>query len=220
MAIRFRNKKFKILITNFLLFLLIVLNFQVLSNNTTSLNFQVESDLPKSLGLLNKLMLNNTNIVPNLNNELNQIFFRRNLGNINDNLTFFDLSLNFYSINFKNSSILIKITDNISNTFHIIKYTFDGANNVIPEGINPRNLSETYYFQHNIFVNNFENSELPYGKLYKNIDLIFYISQTGLKYNFIVHPGGDPNDICLNIFSDLNIVNQNNSIVFFSQNRR
>jgi hypothetical protein len=37
--------------------------------------------------------------------------------------------------------------------------------------------------------------KLTYSDLYDNIDLVFYNSEQGLKYDFIVKPGGDPNNI-------------------------
>lgn len=37
--------------------------------------------------------------------------------------------------------------------------------------------------------------KLTYSDLYENIDLVFYNSEKGLKYDFIVKPGGDPKKI-------------------------
>lgn len=39
--------------------------------------------------------------------------------------------------------------------------------------------------------------KIIYKKIYPNIDLVFYASNQGLKYDFIVHPGGDPSKIAM-----------------------
>ncbi|MCK5562422.1 MAG: SBBP repeat-containing protein, partial [Thermoplasmata archaeon] len=39
--------------------------------------------------------------------------------------------------------------------------------------------------------------EIIYKNIYSNIDLAYYTKDNGLKYDFIVHKGGDPNDIRL-----------------------
>ena len=56
-----------------------------------------------------------------------------------------------------------------------------------------------YYYDHCpdgiIGVNAYSN--ITYGNIYQNIDLVFYQSKNSnsLKYDFVVRPGGDPSDI-------------------------
>jgi gliding motility-associated-like protein len=38
---------------------------------------------------------------------------------------------------------------------------------------------------------------ITYKNIYPNIDIRYYSSQNSLKYDFVVHPGGNPNDIAL-----------------------
>lgn len=49
-----------------------------------------------------------------------------------------------------------------------------------------------------------------YEELYPNIDLVYYTTQSGLKYDFIVKPGGNPNDIRLRYqgFSGVNLTRE------------
>ncbi|MDO9039595.1 MAG: hypothetical protein Q7U59_14740, partial [Lutibacter sp.] len=42
-----------------------------------------------------------------------------------------------------------------------------------------------------------EFKKIVYSNLYNNIDLVYYYTDAGLKYDFIVKPGGDPTDIHL-----------------------
>ncbi len=41
--------------------------------------------------------------------------------------------------------------------------------------------------------------KITYKSVYPNIDWVIYINNGGLKYDFIVHPGGNPADIKLNM---------------------
>lgn len=51
-----------------------------------------------------------------------------------------------------------------------------------------------------------EYNKIVYENIYKNIDLVYYLNDKGaLKYDFIVHPGGDPSDIQINYEGDADI---------------
>lgn len=39
--------------------------------------------------------------------------------------------------------------------------------------------------------------KIIYKKIYPNIDLVFYANGLGIKYDFIIHPGGDPSKIAM-----------------------
>jgi len=39
--------------------------------------------------------------------------------------------------------------------------------------------------------------KIIYKKIYPNIDLVFYANNQGLKYDFIIHPGGNPSNIAM-----------------------
>ncbi|MBN4081845.1 SBBP repeat-containing protein, partial [bacterium AH-315-C07] len=44
----------------------------------------------------------------------------------------------------------------------------------------------------------FSYEKLIYENIYNNIDLVYYTSENGFKYDFIIKPGGDVNDIKIN----------------------
>ncbi|MCK5560335.1 MAG: SBBP repeat-containing protein, partial [Thermoplasmata archaeon] len=82
----------------------------------------------------------------------------------------------------------------------VLKLNFVGCNAVEPKGY------ELLPHQSNFFYGNDSSKwstnvpnyrEIVYYNLYKNIDLRYSLTEKGLKYEFIVHPGGDPNDIKL-----------------------
>ncbi|MCK5559012.1 MAG: SBBP repeat-containing protein, partial [Thermoplasmata archaeon] len=82
----------------------------------------------------------------------------------------------------------------------IMKLNFEGANEVSPEG-NYMLPHESNFFLGNDptkWCTNVPNyREIIYKEIYDNIDLKYYETSNGLKYDFIVHPGGTPSDIRL-----------------------
>ena len=82
--------------------------------------------------------------------------------------------------------------------YHSLKVSFhDCTQGIEIEGRKPRR--EQYNFlkgdQCQSSVRSF--SEIHYINLFPNINAKFYLTDNGLKYDFIVKPGGDPNDIKL-----------------------
>jgi hypothetical protein len=72
--------------------------------------------------------------------------------------------------------------------------------NIIPVSADKTLGKNNYYSGKNTngILNVDSYKKLIYKNIYNNIDLIYYISNGDLKYDFIVHPGGDPNDIKIN----------------------
>jgi hypothetical protein len=84
----------------------------------------------------------------------------------------------------------------------ILKQEFVFANRVMPIGINRLSWNSNFFYGNDSSkwysdVPNF--GEIYYENIYDDIDLRYYTNRKGLKYDFIVHPGGDPNDIKLKI---------------------
>ena len=83
----------------------------------------------------------------------------------------------------------------------ILKLNFEGTNRIIPQGrgILPHQSNFFYGNDSSKWYNDVPNyKEIIYKNLYNNINLRYYTTSKGLKYDFIVHPGGNPNDIKLN----------------------
>ncbi|MEX0966735.1 MAG: gliding motility-associated C-terminal domain-containing protein [Bacteroidia bacterium] len=83
---------------------------------------------------------------------------------------------------------------------HAVKVKFQGANAVIPVGYD---TSSEYY---NYFLGNDPTrwasgvkafGKVIYRNIYDHIDLEIVAMDQAVKYNFIVNPGGDPDDIAL-----------------------
>lgn len=82
----------------------------------------------------------------------------------------------------------------------VLHLTFKDANTVTPEGreILPHKSNFFYGNEPSGWYSEVTNFEVVlYVNIYDNIDLKFYFNNNGLKYEFIVHPGGDPSEIRL-----------------------
>ncbi len=83
----------------------------------------------------------------------------------------------------------------------VLKLNFENSNKVVPRGVGllPHRSNFFYGNDSSKWCTNVLNyHEIVYYNLYENIDLRYCLTEKGLKYEFIVHPGGDPNDIKLN----------------------
>ncbi|MCF8370618.1 MAG: gliding motility-associated C-terminal domain-containing protein [Bacteroidales bacterium] len=84
---------------------------------------------------------------------------------------------------------------------HAFRVRFEGAaDKVNCYGTNPGSDYENYFIGKNSrkwasHVQNYES--IVYQALYKEIDLIVHGKENGLKYDFLVHPGGNPNEITI-----------------------
>ncbi len=90
------------------------------------------------------------------------------------------------------------VTINQPKKMHIYKMEFLGANHVVPVG---KGLMQHYY---NFFLGNDPRNwashipnynEIVYENLYDNIDLCYRMVPQGIKYEFIIFPGGDVKNI-------------------------
>lgn len=82
----------------------------------------------------------------------------------------------------------------------LLKLSFESANQVIPkgQGLLPHKSNFFYGNDSAKWCTNIPNYQaIVYNNIYNNIDLRYYSTSKGLKYDFIVHPGGNINDIQL-----------------------
>ena len=148
--------------------------------------------------------INEENIQDNsskINNNIAGLggWFTENLGQVENPDVKFVFSGSGCSIGFIESGYLIKLT-NEKNLTSVVKVTFEGANRVIPEG-REQLAHKSNYFRGNdsskwsTEVGNYE--KVVYEDLYDGINLIFYTAEKGLKYDFVVSPGANPDEICM-----------------------
>ncbi|MCK5560986.1 MAG: SBBP repeat-containing protein, partial [Thermoplasmata archaeon] len=80
----------------------------------------------------------------------------------------------------------------------VIKLNFDGCNKVELKGVGLLPHRSNFFYgkdSSNWYTKVVNYQELLYENIYDNIDLRYYTTEKGLKYDFIIHPFGDPNKI-------------------------
>ena len=94
------------------------------------------------------------------------------------------------------------------------KLSFPGAQSVTPVGHAQQNHYTNYFFDDLQWTNVPTYEEVWFYDLYPSIDLRYYISSEGLKYEFIVHPGADPNLIALQVGLNIRLIIEDQTISF------
>jgi hypothetical protein len=127
--------------------------------------------------------------------------FTENRGQLdNDAVRFYDIG---GSVWFTDDGVWIRLKEgSAENQFKsvVVKQEFVGANPVRPEGRQQASWYSNFFYGNDqskwqSYVHNYR--EVYYENLYKGIDLRYYITDNGLKYDFIVQPGADVEQIKL-----------------------
>ncbi|MCE7737712.1 MAG: hypothetical protein GPJ54_22665, partial [Candidatus Heimdallarchaeota archaeon] len=94
--------------------------------------------------------------------------------------------------------------------------SFVDANEVNPLAKYPLTHSTNYFTGkiHYTGISSYE--EIWYHNIYDSIDLRYFMTDQGLKYEFIVHPGGNPADIAIQISETARLKVSNNRIGLYA----
>lgn len=140
--------------------------------------------------------------------------FEENNGQINNPNVKYIAIVNDYLIYFETSQILFnKITPQSNSGSDAVTLQFLGSQSVNPAGfrINPSLSSkdsagnQIYSFQ-----------EIWYYNIYPKIDLRYYMTNQGLKYEFIVKPGGNPSNILVHLDTQGSVQIHNKDLTVYS----
>ena len=123
--------------------------------------------------------------------------FMENRGQWDDDLEYVAMT-SFGSIGLGKSSLYVNLPGEDKNEARVIEYTFPGSNDVNPTGIKPKNHLSNYFYgsdpQNWIRgVRSYES--VVYPDLYDDIDLKYHFSETGFKYDLVLKPYANPDDI-------------------------
>lgn len=135
--------------------------------------------------------------------------FVQNVGQVHDNLrqqahdVLFTSSIGSTTIFLRSDGITYVVPDRQSGIPTIepqlrrFDVNFEGANaNPLVEGQGNASSTETIYYAGRSYTPSMY-SGVRYNNVYENIDVVFYPSEGGVKFDWIVRPGGDPSDIAL-----------------------
>ena len=144
-------------------------------------------------------------------------WFTENNGQNNDTGVKYIYAASDRSVGFVESGYIIKMT-NADNLTSLVKVSFEGANPVSPEGSGKLTHMSNYFIGRNSSnwrtgVSNYQ--KVVYSNLYDGIDMIFYTVKEGLKFDFILSTGSDPEKISIHYggVSGINVDSDGNLIV-------
>ncbi len=78
-------------------------------------------------------------------------------------------------------------------------FVFHNSVNSDIKEIGTKELKRRFLLTHGTFNINEEFKSIAYTNIWNNIDLVFDVVQGRLKWEFVVHPGGNPNDIRIEV---------------------
>ena len=156
---------------------------------------------------------------PKTNDQtFSSVSFIKNIGQLYDSSIkyyFHSQNFNFY---FKDSSIAVTPAEYELHQNNSFSIGFIGSKSIEPTGINLLLKKTNFYTSQQKFLGVPSYSSIIYKNIYQDIDLLYYGTEKGLKYDFIVHPGGDPKIIEITINQGFAFHYSNNKISFIPEN--
>lgn len=163
------------------------------SNSRSIVKNSVSQHIPEAV--MNELDLNKTGVTPPF--KMPFTGFVKNIGQIDvsSEKVLFYYSKNSLWVGFGPSEIQMHQSGPVGSCSFAM--TFPGGNIVNPVGLFEK-IHKVNYFTSEHFLTNVPTfDEIYYKDIYDGIDLRFYMTEKGLKYEFIVHPGSDPDVISI-----------------------
>ncbi|MBD3160201.1 MAG: hypothetical protein GF309_15595 [Candidatus Lokiarchaeota archaeon] len=119
------------------------------------------------------------------------------------------------SVAFSVSKVTFAVRD--EGTYKTMELFFEGGDACQPIGKKKSTHESNYFIGDERFTNVPAYQEIWYPDLYENIDLRYFMTEKGLKYEFIVRPGGDPSDIHLSVGDEASIHVDRSTVTIFSE---
>ncbi|MFX0064440.1 MAG: SBBP repeat-containing protein [Candidatus Hermodarchaeota archaeon] len=144
--------------------------------------------------------------------------FIQNLGQLSDDTIQYYCSMNGLSVGFSSSRITFASKSEEDTEIVSFSVTFPGSSSIIPVGCGKTRHSINYFYGEFQLTNVPTYKEIRYKDLYPGIDLRYYMSNQNLKYDFVVHPGADPNLITVQVSESMNLIIRDQSVSLQSRN--
>ena len=141
--------------------------------------------------------------------------FIKNKGQLaNDAIEFYYTQSNHH-IAFHPSEIVF-LDDTTTGSTINFSMTFRNSNNVLPVGLGLTDIHLNFFIG-DLFLSKVPMySEIWYFDIYDGIDLRYYFTDNGVKYEFIVQPGINPNQIVQEISTSIQIKIRDSSVLGYS----
>ncbi len=200
------------LVTVYVTLLLLV---PLMSTSTMVINPSSEIELENDLGLVQDAskileMLDDegvnfdVDVPPTGIQEMSFGGFIKNLGQLPDESIKYYFSSNTVSVSFGESRVDFRLLGPNDESIYFT-ITFPGSNDVIPDGVKKKVHVVNYIMSDMQIANIPTFDEIMFPNLYDGIDLRYFMSDRGLKYEFLVHPGADPSQIRLKASDSVSI---------------
>ncbi|MFX0061787.1 MAG: SBBP repeat-containing protein [Candidatus Hermodarchaeota archaeon] len=121
--------------------------------------------------------------------------FKENKGQLSNSAIRYYYSQADFGVAFTDTSVIYRLTGDVST---IIALRFEEANSVRPVGRKMYPHVSNYFLgtDPNQWVTGVRSyAEVVYPEVYEGIDLVYYFTSEGLKYDVLVKPGADPSVI-------------------------
>ena len=156
------------------------------SSNSSNSEPTAASNQPQTNPQINTLLSSNTNM-----------FFEQNVGQLGIHDVAYYFSSKSFKINFLPSKVQFNQINPVTGNEISYSISFIGSTLVTPVATQQLSRYNNYFIGNERFTNVPLFKDLIYYDIYSGIDLHYYFSGQGLKYDFIVHPGANPNQISI-----------------------
>lgn len=149
--------------------------------------------------------------------KASNFFFTKNVGQLGSISSKYYFKTNGLQISFLPSEI--QFVEKLSSDSGLVNFslTFPGSNLVNPVGQQQLDRINNYFIGKTNFVNVPVFKTVIYRNIYNGIDLQYYFNDKGLKYDFIVHQGANPNQIHVSSSNNAFISAKTQQITFFDK---
>ncbi|MFX0060797.1 MAG: SBBP repeat-containing protein [Candidatus Hermodarchaeota archaeon] len=143
--------------------------------------------------------------------------FIQNLGQTNDpNIQYF-YSMNGIGVSFGLSTINFVVKTQKESVPVKFSISFPGSHSIAPSGREKKSHYVNYFYGDFQLTNVPTWDEIWYNDLYPGIDLRYYMSSAGLKYDFIAQPGADPSQITIKVDEPIVLSIEDQNVSFKSE---
>ncbi len=180
-----------------ILFFLFIFSSLILSSIIVhpvySLTFKHESNNNNKLfnhGNFEPSLANESSVKNQINQSINSnVGFIENKGQVKDsNIKFYYQSTNIF-VGFMKSELTFFYSLNDESQVYNFNLTFPGSNLISPKSYNPLPSATNIFTGNSSFTNLKSFNQIFYYNIYNNIDLNFYLTKEGLKYDLTSHNG-------------------------------
>ena len=145
--------------------------------------------------------------------------FTQNVGQLNDQTVGFFFSKGGMTVAFGVSTIFFETLDLTGNLSSKFSLSFPGSQRVSPIGHGFKKSITNYFYGSNQLTDVPSWEEVWYPDLYLGVTLRYYMSPRGLKYEFILDPGADPNQITVQVSDSMVLTIEKSTVVIQPRNQ-